>query len=158
MVRLLHHLLMKRLFVLCRWDVTRTDQKQPGIRSRLELTVRPNTGVHALKHTHTHTHRHTHTDTQTHTTHSLTTSSPLLLSPCRVVGAMSNYEEFRKVFSCPEASVMNRGAQSCRVWWPLTSDLSVTLNLAVSRRPVLKRLNKPDVAFSLHDESCSLDS
>uniref|UniRef100_A0A4W6BRE1 Phosphate regulating endopeptidase homolog, X-linked n=1 Tax=Lates calcarifer TaxID=8187 RepID=A0A4W6BRE1_LATCA len=34
----------------------------------------------------------------------------------RVVGAMSNYEEFRKVFSCPESSVMNRGAQSCRVW------------------------------------------
>ncbi|KAI3355443.1 hypothetical protein L3Q82_018279, partial [Scortum barcoo] len=34
----------------------------------------------------------------------------------RVIGAMSNYEEFRKVFSCPESSVMNRGAQSCRVW------------------------------------------
>nr|XP_019965271.1 PREDICTED: phosphate-regulating neutral endopeptidase [Paralichthys olivaceus] len=34
----------------------------------------------------------------------------------RVVGAMSNYEEFRNVFSCPESSVMNRGAQSCRVW------------------------------------------
>uniref|UniRef100_A0A8D3DLU6 Phosphate regulating endopeptidase homolog, X-linked n=1 Tax=Scophthalmus maximus TaxID=52904 RepID=A0A8D3DLU6_SCOMX len=34
----------------------------------------------------------------------------------RVVGAMSNYEEFRKVFNCPESSAMNRGAQSCRVW------------------------------------------
>uniref|UniRef100_UPI0037E91C72 phosphate-regulating neutral endopeptidase PHEX n=1 Tax=Semicossyphus pulcher TaxID=241346 RepID=UPI0037E91C72 len=34
----------------------------------------------------------------------------------RVIGAMSNYEEFRKAFSCPESSVMNRGAQSCRVW------------------------------------------
>nr|XP_040023571.1 phosphate-regulating neutral endopeptidase PHEX [Gasterosteus aculeatus aculeatus] len=34
----------------------------------------------------------------------------------RVIGAMSNYEEFRKVFSCPESSVMNRGADSCRVW------------------------------------------
>ncbi|KAM8731774.1 phosphate-regulating neutral endopeptidase PHEX [Acanthopagrus schlegelii] len=34
----------------------------------------------------------------------------------RVIGAMSNYEEFRKVFSCPESSVMNRGEQSCRVW------------------------------------------
>uniref|UniRef100_A0A8C9Z724 Phosphate regulating endopeptidase homolog, X-linked n=1 Tax=Sander lucioperca TaxID=283035 RepID=A0A8C9Z724_SANLU len=33
----------------------------------------------------------------------------------RVIGAMSNYEEFRKAFSCPE-SVMNRAAQSCRVW------------------------------------------
>ncbi|KAA8580550.1 hypothetical protein FQN60_013508 [Etheostoma spectabile] len=33
----------------------------------------------------------------------------------RVIGAMSNYEEFRKAFSCPD-SVMNRGAQSCRVW------------------------------------------
>ncbi|KAM9827870.1 phosphate-regulating neutral endopeptidase PHEX isoform 2-T2 [Neosynchiropus ocellatus] len=34
----------------------------------------------------------------------------------RVIGAMSNYEEFAKVFSCPGSSVMNRGAQSCRVW------------------------------------------
>ncbi|XP_068160623.1 phosphate-regulating neutral endopeptidase PHEX [Antennarius striatus] len=34
----------------------------------------------------------------------------------RVIGAMSNYEEFRKAFSCPESSVMNRGAASCRVW------------------------------------------
>uniref|UniRef100_A0A3P8UJQ5 Phosphate regulating endopeptidase homolog, X-linked n=1 Tax=Cynoglossus semilaevis TaxID=244447 RepID=A0A3P8UJQ5_CYNSE len=32
----------------------------------------------------------------------------------RVVGAMSNYEEFRGVFNCPESSLMNRGAQSCR--------------------------------------------
>ncbi|KAM4606267.1 phosphate-regulating neutral endopeptidase PHEX [Polymixia lowei] len=34
----------------------------------------------------------------------------------RVIGAMSNYEEFRKAFSCPDSSVMNRGAESCRVW------------------------------------------
>ncbi|XP_069015864.1 phosphate-regulating neutral endopeptidase PHEX [Embiotoca jacksoni] len=34
----------------------------------------------------------------------------------RVIGAMSNYEEFRKAFSCPESSAMNRGAKSCRVW------------------------------------------
>ncbi|XP_055007227.1 phosphate-regulating neutral endopeptidase PHEX [Boleophthalmus pectinirostris] len=34
----------------------------------------------------------------------------------RVIGAMSNYEEFSKAFSCPQSSVMNRGAQSCRVW------------------------------------------
>ncbi|XP_068566340.1 phosphate-regulating neutral endopeptidase PHEX [Cebidichthys violaceus] len=34
----------------------------------------------------------------------------------RVIGAMSNYEEFRKVFGCPKSSVMNRGAESCRVW------------------------------------------
>uniref|UniRef100_A0A8C2EZU3 Phosphate regulating endopeptidase homolog, X-linked n=1 Tax=Cyprinus carpio TaxID=7962 RepID=A0A8C2EZU3_CYPCA len=34
----------------------------------------------------------------------------------RVIGAMSNYEEFRKAFNCPESSVMNRGAESCRVW------------------------------------------
>ncbi|KAF4095774.1 hypothetical protein G5714_023377 [Onychostoma macrolepis] len=34
----------------------------------------------------------------------------------RVIGAMSNYEEFRKVFNCPESSVMNRGAETCRVW------------------------------------------
>ncbi|KAI4898593.1 hypothetical protein NFI96_033249 [Prochilodus magdalenae] len=34
----------------------------------------------------------------------------------RVVGAMSNYEEFRKAFNCPATSIMNRGAESCRVW------------------------------------------
>uniref|UniRef100_A0A7N9B0C2 Phosphate regulating endopeptidase homolog, X-linked n=1 Tax=Mastacembelus armatus TaxID=205130 RepID=A0A7N9B0C2_9TELE len=34
----------------------------------------------------------------------------------RVIGAMSNYEEFWKVFNCPESAVMNRAAQSCRVW------------------------------------------
>ncbi|XP_077365580.1 phosphate-regulating neutral endopeptidase PHEX [Festucalex cinctus] len=34
----------------------------------------------------------------------------------RVIGAMSNFPEFSKVFSCPNSSVMNRGAQSCRVW------------------------------------------
>ncbi|KAM6907958.1 phosphate-regulating neutral endopeptidase PHEX [Lycodopsis pacificus] len=34
----------------------------------------------------------------------------------RVIGAMSNYEEFRKAFGCPESSAMNRGAESCRVW------------------------------------------
>ncbi|XP_005932227.1 phosphate-regulating neutral endopeptidase PHEX [Haplochromis burtoni] len=34
----------------------------------------------------------------------------------RVIGAMSNYEEFRKAFKCSESSIMNRGAQSCRVW------------------------------------------
>ncbi|XP_037550251.1 phosphate-regulating neutral endopeptidase PHEX [Nematolebias whitei] len=34
----------------------------------------------------------------------------------RVIGAMSNYKEFQKAFNCPESSVMNRGAQSCRVW------------------------------------------
>uniref|UniRef100_A0A665X4T5 Phosphate regulating endopeptidase homolog, X-linked n=1 Tax=Echeneis naucrates TaxID=173247 RepID=A0A665X4T5_ECHNA len=34
----------------------------------------------------------------------------------RVVGAMSNYEEFRKVFNCPASTLMNRGEQSCRVW------------------------------------------
>ncbi|XP_040194186.1 phosphate-regulating neutral endopeptidase PHEX [Rana temporaria] len=34
----------------------------------------------------------------------------------RVIGAMSNFEEFRKVFSCPENTLMNRGNNSCRVW------------------------------------------
>ncbi|KAG7487325.1 hypothetical protein MATL_G00022030 [Megalops atlanticus] len=34
----------------------------------------------------------------------------------RVVGAMSNYEEFRKAYNCPGSSIMNRGAESCRVW------------------------------------------
>ncbi|XP_065114436.1 phosphate-regulating neutral endopeptidase PHEX isoform X2 [Paramisgurnus dabryanus] len=34
----------------------------------------------------------------------------------RVIGAMSNYEEFRKAFNCPVSSVMNRGEESCRVW------------------------------------------
>ncbi|MBN3299200.1 PHEX endopeptidase, partial [Amia calva] len=34
----------------------------------------------------------------------------------RVIGAMSNYEEFRKAFNCPETSVMNRGSESCRIW------------------------------------------
>ncbi|KAF4075624.1 hypothetical protein AMELA_G00220960 [Ameiurus melas] len=34
----------------------------------------------------------------------------------RVIGAMSNFEEFHKAFNCPTTSVMNRGAESCRVW------------------------------------------
>ncbi|KAE8622534.1 hypothetical protein XENTR_v10005277 [Xenopus tropicalis] len=34
----------------------------------------------------------------------------------RVIGAMSNFEEFHKAFSCPKDSKMNRGANSCRVW------------------------------------------
>ncbi|KAG7280257.1 hypothetical protein CRUP_035384 [Coryphaenoides rupestris] len=34
----------------------------------------------------------------------------------RVIGSMSNFEEFRKAFDCPAKSPMNRGAESCRVW------------------------------------------
>uniref|UniRef100_A0A8C1ZRJ0 Phosphate regulating endopeptidase homolog, X-linked n=1 Tax=Cyprinus carpio TaxID=7962 RepID=A0A8C1ZRJ0_CYPCA len=34
----------------------------------------------------------------------------------RVIGAMSNYEEFHKAFNCPETSILNRGMKSCRVW------------------------------------------
>ncbi|XP_064413309.1 phosphate-regulating neutral endopeptidase PHEX [Latimeria chalumnae] len=34
----------------------------------------------------------------------------------RVIGAMSNFEEFRKAYNCPETSVMSRGSSSCRVW------------------------------------------
>ncbi|KAI1891261.1 hypothetical protein AGOR_G00141950 [Albula goreensis] len=34
----------------------------------------------------------------------------------RVIGAMSNYEEFHKAYDCPAGSVMNRGEKSCRVW------------------------------------------
>ncbi|XP_061661264.1 phosphate-regulating neutral endopeptidase PHEX isoform X2 [Syngnathoides biaculeatus] len=34
----------------------------------------------------------------------------------RVIGAMSNFPEFSRAFGCPDPSVMNRGARSCRVW------------------------------------------
>ncbi|XP_034972039.1 phosphate-regulating neutral endopeptidase PHEX isoform X2 [Zootoca vivipara] len=34
----------------------------------------------------------------------------------RVIGAMSNFEEFQKAFNCPETTTMNRGGDSCRVW------------------------------------------
>uniref|UniRef100_A0A8C6XM66 Phosphate regulating endopeptidase X-linked n=1 Tax=Naja naja TaxID=35670 RepID=A0A8C6XM66_NAJNA len=37
-------------------------------------------------------------------------------SQFRVIGAMSNFEEFRKAFNCPENTTMNRGADSCRIW------------------------------------------
>ncbi|KAM9436140.1 phosphate-regulating neutral endopeptidase PHEX [Clarias gariepinus] len=34
----------------------------------------------------------------------------------RVIGAMSNFEEFQKTFNCPATSIMNRGDATCRVW------------------------------------------
>ncbi|KAG2456971.1 PHEX Metalloendopeptidase, partial [Polypterus senegalus] len=34
----------------------------------------------------------------------------------RVIGAMSNFEEFQKAFNCPKNSIMNRGSKVCRVW------------------------------------------
>ncbi|XP_028655269.1 phosphate-regulating neutral endopeptidase PHEX [Erpetoichthys calabaricus] len=34
----------------------------------------------------------------------------------RVIGAMSNFEEFQKAFNCPKTSIMNRGSKVCRVW------------------------------------------
>ncbi|XP_048396047.1 phosphate-regulating neutral endopeptidase PHEX isoform X2 [Stegostoma tigrinum] len=37
-------------------------------------------------------------------------------SEFRVMGAMSNFEEFSKAYNCPTPSAMNRGEKSCRVW------------------------------------------
>ncbi|XP_048459296.1 phosphate-regulating neutral endopeptidase PHEX [Rhincodon typus] len=37
-------------------------------------------------------------------------------SEFRVMGAMSNFEEFSKAYNCPTTSAMNRGEKSCRVW------------------------------------------
>ncbi|RXM99060.1 Phosphate-regulating neutral endopeptidase [Acipenser ruthenus] len=34
----------------------------------------------------------------------------------QVIGAMSNFEGFRKAYNCPDSSTMNRGSESCRVW------------------------------------------
>ncbi|XP_058886757.1 phosphate-regulating neutral endopeptidase PHEX-like isoform X1 [Acipenser ruthenus] len=34
----------------------------------------------------------------------------------RVIGAMSNFEGFRKAYNCPDSSTMNHGSESCRVW------------------------------------------
>ncbi|KAL1006229.1 hypothetical protein UPYG_G00069520 [Umbra pygmaea] len=34
----------------------------------------------------------------------------------RVIGAMSNFEEFHQAFSCPDSSIMKRGVESCRIW------------------------------------------
>ncbi|XP_069745616.1 phosphate-regulating neutral endopeptidase PHEX isoform X2 [Narcine bancroftii] len=37
-------------------------------------------------------------------------------SKFRIIGSMSNFEEFSKAFNCPSTSPMNRGANFCRVW------------------------------------------
>uniref|UniRef100_A0A8C4QXV7 Phosphate regulating endopeptidase homolog, X-linked n=1 Tax=Eptatretus burgeri TaxID=7764 RepID=A0A8C4QXV7_EPTBU len=34
----------------------------------------------------------------------------------RVIGGMSNFEEFAKAFGCAAGTTMNRGSQSCRIW------------------------------------------
>ncbi|MEE6469281.1 hypothetical protein FKM82_008561 [Ascaphus truei] len=34
----------------------------------------------------------------------------------RVIGTISNFEEFRKAFNCPLNTTMNRGKSSCRIW------------------------------------------
>uniref|UniRef100_UPI00358F210D phosphate-regulating neutral endopeptidase PHEX-like isoform X1 n=2 Tax=Myxine glutinosa TaxID=7769 RepID=UPI00358F210D len=34
----------------------------------------------------------------------------------RVIGGMSNFEEFAKAFGCAAGTTMNRGSRSCRIW------------------------------------------
>ncbi|KAJ8413156.1 hypothetical protein AAFF_G00091520 [Aldrovandia affinis] len=51
----------------------------------------------------------------------------------RVIGAMSNYEEFHRAYGCPAGSAMNRGAKSCRrATWGVLDCLSLSLTVEVT--------------------------
>lgn len=48
-------------------------------------------------------------------------SAVLWLSVCRVIGSVSQFEEFGRVFHCPRGSPMHP-LNKCAVWWPLTPE------------------------------------
>lgn len=48
----------------------------------------------------------------------ITTSASCVSSFCRVIGSVSQFDEFARVFHCPKSSPMNP-THKCSVWWPL---------------------------------------
>lgn len=48
----------------------------------------------------------------------ITTRASCVSSFCRVIGSVSQFDEFARVFHCPKSSPMNP-THKCSVWWPL---------------------------------------